>query len=378
VSAPVEQRTSRYGFSGWHSLRKCKRGRYAVPDRCVLILIAAFLLLLSPEAGAVKEVKRVLIFNIFEPLASPGVGLMDQAIVTGLKNSPFQIELYSENLEAGLFPDEASQRQIRDWYIRKYRDHKPDVIITVGPSPLKFMVESHEEAFPDIPIIFCGSTEEMLGGLKLDSDFTGTWGVAQPEKTLIAALRLLPSTKHLVVAGGVGAYDRDLESLAKKSFRGYESKLDITYLTYLDMPTLLERLKHLPTNTIVYHTAITQDAAGTHFIDATQSVPMIAGAANAPVFVVDDVDVGRGSTGGDVLSLAAEGRTAAEMAVRVLNGEKPANILVVKSPNIYMFDWRALQRWGLKKKTCLLAVWCSIESRPFGKPIGDTFLPVFF
>jgi PAS domain S-box-containing protein len=211
------------------------------------------------------------------------------------------------------------------------------------------MVESHDEAFPGIPIIFCGSTEEMLGGLKLDSDFTGTWGVAQPEKTLIAALRLLPSTKHLVVVGGVGTYDRDLESFAKKSFRGYESKLDITYLTDLDMPALLERLKHLRANTIVYHTAITQDAAGTRFIDATQSVPMIAGAANAPVFVVDDVDVGRGSTGGYVLSLAAEGRTAAEMAVRVLNGEKPANIPVVKSPNIYMFDWRAMQRFGLKE-----------------------------
>jgi PAS domain S-box-containing protein len=353
LSAPVEQRTDHYWFSDRHPLRKCKRGRYAIPETRVLILIAAiavFLLLQSPAAGAATEVKRVLILNIFEPLASPGVGLMDQAIVTGLKNSPYQIELYSENLEAGLFPDEASQRQIRDWYIRKYRDHKPDVIIAVGPSPLKFMVESHEESFPGIPIIFCGSTEEMLGELKLDSDFTGTWGVAQPEKTLTAALRLLPSTKHLVVVGGVGAYDRDLESLAKKSLRGYESKLDITYLTDLDMPTLLGRLKHLPTNTIVYHTAITQDAAGTHFIDAAQSVPMIASAANAPVFVVDDVDVGRGSTGGDVLSFAAEGQTAAEMAVRVLNGEKPATIPVVKSPNIYMFDWRALQRWGLKEK----------------------------
>lgn len=312
-------------------------------------VVTAFPMLPSPSTASAREVKRVLILNIFEPLASPGVGLMDQAIVTGLKNSPYQIELYSENLESVLFSDEASQRQIRDWYIRKYHDRKPDVIITVGPTPLKFMVESHEESFPGIPIIFCGSTEEMLGGLKLDSHFTGTWGVAQPEKTVIAALRLLPSTKHLVVVGGVGAYDRDLESLARKSFRGYESKLDITYLTDLDMPTLLERLKHLPPNTIVYHTAITQDAAGTHFIDAAQSVPMIASAANAPVFVVDDVDVGRGSVGGYVLSLAAEGETAAEMAVRVLNGEKPADIPVEKSPNIYMFDWRAMQRFGLKE-----------------------------
>ncbi|QNI31136.1 PAS domain S-box protein [Alloacidobacterium dinghuense] len=354
MSAPMEQRTCHYWFSDRHPLKKCKRGRYPIPDTRVLILIAAvaaFLLLQPPSAGAAKEVRRVLILNVFGPLSSPGVALIDQAIVAGLEKAPYQIELYHEEMESALFPDEASQRDFREWFIRRYSDRKPDVIITVGPSPLNFMVESHEEAFPGIPIIFCGSTEEMLGGLKLDSDFTGTWGVAQPEKTLIAALRLLPSTKHLVVVGGVGLYERDLESVAKKSFQGYESKLDITYLTDLDMPTLIERLKHLPTNTIVYHTAITQDAAGTRFIDATQSVPMIAGAANAPVFVVDDVDVGRGSTGGYVLSLAAEGRTAAEMAVRVLKGEKPANIPVVKSPNIYMFDWRAMQRFGLKEST---------------------------
>ena len=33
---------------------------------------------------------------------------MDQAIVANLESAPYQIELYSEDLEATLFPDEAS------------------------------------------------------------------------------------------------------------------------------------------------------------------------------------------------------------------------------------------------------------------------------
>ena len=64
------------------------------------------------------------------------------------------------------------------------------------------------------------------------------------------------------------------------------------------MPALVERLKHLPDHTIVYHTSIMQDADGTRFIDASQSVPMIASAARAPVFIVDDVDLGKGTVGG--------------------------------------------------------------------------------
>ena len=32
-----------------------------------------------------------------------------------------------------------------------------------------------------------------------------------------------------------------------------------------------------------------------------------------------------------------------------MNGEKPQDIPIVKSANVFTFDWRALQRWGLKE-----------------------------
>jgi PAS domain S-box-containing protein len=312
-------------------------------------LLGVFLFLQSPATAQIKETRRVLIFNDFGSVSSPGFAAIDQVILAGLEKSPYQIEFYNENLEVTLFSDQASQRKFREWYAVKYHDHKPDLIITAGPASLKFMVEWHEITFPNTPIIFCGSTEEMLDKLKLDSHFTGVWAVAQPEKTLEAALHLQPATKHVVVVGGVAPFDRFNEGIVKKGLRGYESTLDFTYLTDLDVPTLVERLRHLPSNTIVFHTSITQDAVGARFIDASQSVPMVASAANAPVFVLDDVDLGRGSVGGDLLSWAATGQLAAEMAVRIFNGEKPQNIPIAKSANVYMFDWRALQRWGLKE-----------------------------
>jgi PAS domain S-box-containing protein len=315
----------------------------------VLLLVGCLLLFQDPAPAQVKEVRRVLVFNDLGSMSSPGFAAVDQAIAAGLEKSPYQIEFYNEHLEATLFPEEASQRQFREWFAIKYHDRKPDVIIAAGQASLKFMVESHEKAFPNTAIIFCGSTEEMLHKLKLDSYFTGVWAVAEPEKTLKTALRLQPATKHVVVVGGVGTFDRDTEGIVRRSLRNYESTLDFTYLTDLDVATLLERLRHLPSNTIVFHTSITQDAKGTRFIDATQSVPMVASAANAPVFVLDDVDLGLGSVGGDLLSWAATGQLAAEMAVRVLNGEKPQDIPIVKSPNVYMFDGRALRRWGFKE-----------------------------
>ena len=317
--------------------------------RFTLVVVIALFFLQSPLAQQQRIVRRVLIFNDFSSISSPGIATLDQAIAAGLASSPYQIELYNENLEATLFPDEASQHRFREWYIRKYADRKPDVIITVGPASLRFMIESHESSFPNIPVIFCGTTEEMTDQLKPDSHFTGVWGVAQPEKTLIAALHLQPETKHVVVVGGTGAFDRSLEALTKESLRNYESQFEFTYLTNLDIPALLERLRRLPSKTIVYHTSMMEDAAGTHFIDATQAVPMIANAANAPVFVMDDVDVGEGTVGGYVVSWAADGQVAAGIAVRILGGVKPQEIPVVRNNNVYLFDWRALRRWGLKE-----------------------------
>jgi PAS domain S-box-containing protein len=315
----------------------------------VLLLLAFFLLFRIVTLAEINGVRRVLVFNDFDPIASPGVAMLDQAIFTAVSQSRYHVEWYDEILGANLFTDEASQRHIREWYVRKYQDHKPNLIIAVGPASLQFMVESHERFFPGIPIIFCGSSEEMLERLKPDSHFTGVWGTVRPEETFKAAVHLQPTTKHVVVVGGVGAYDRYLERIVKASLQNYESKFEFTYLTDQDMPTLLGRLSRLPSNTIVLYTSIFQDAAGAHFIDANQSAPMVAGATNVPVFVLFDVNFGAGAVGGDIISFASDGKIAGQMAVSILNGEKLGDIPVVKNANVMMFDWRALRHWGFKE-----------------------------
>jgi hypothetical protein len=304
-----------YGIAGWfwyivrHGQSRDRQDWAALKLLPILLLIIVALsaLVQSTLAVPVKEVRRILVFNDYDDIASPGVGLLDRAIFAALSKSRYQIEWHSENLEATFFSDETSQRRIREWYIRKYEDRQPDLIVAVGPTSLQFMVDSHEKFFPGVPIVFCGSSEEMLEKLKPDSHFTGVWGVAQPEETLKAALRLRPDTKHVVVVGGVGAYDRYVEEIVKRSLHGYESKFDVTYLTDLDMSTLLERLRQLPNNTIVLHTSFVQDAVGARFVNASQSNPMIASAANAPVFVLSDVDLGAGTVGGNMISFASDG-----------------------------------------------------------------------
>ena len=123
-------------------------------------MTALFALLLPQSIAAAPqtEARRVLVFNDLGSISSPGFAAIDQAIFAALQGSPYRIEFYNENLETTLFPGKDYQREFREAYVRKYRDRKPDVIIAVGQDSLKFLVESHATAFPNVPIIFCGST----------------------------------------------------------------------------------------------------------------------------------------------------------------------------------------------------------------------------
>jgi hypothetical protein len=226
-----------------------------------LLLMACCVVAQCAEVSPAKDVRRVLLLYPLGP-SSPTIALIDREIRTALEQSPYQLEFYTEYMDTNLFPDDASQRGFRRWYIHKYRDRKPDVIVAVATGPIRFMIESHARFFPDTPIVFCCAGEEQVGEPKVDSDFAGVWTTLEPAKTLDVALQLQPGTRHVVVVSGAAASDRYLEGLVKKSLANYEKRLEVTYLDNLEMPMLLERLKRLPDHTLVLYVNLQQDSGG--------------------------------------------------------------------------------------------------------------------
>ena len=313
----------------------------------LLATLVAIVLSYPIAAAPAKQVKRILILNE-AGTSYPAINIINDGIQTALQGSPYQLEFYSEYLDTVLFPDPAAQQEFRAFYIRKYQNRRPDVIITVGPSPLRFMLEVHQSAFPGIPIIFCLPNGTVPGAPKLDSDFTGVEIDMAPAETVQVALSLQPGTKHVAVVGGVSDFDRRGQAWVKERLKAFTDQVDIISMTDLAMPDLLERLEHLPTHTVVLLTSVGQDAAGTRF-KSSEVGSMVAAAANAPVFGLFDIYLGHGEVGGCLSSLAKQGKAAGNMALRVLNGEKLKDISSVKSMTTYMFDWRALKHWGLNE-----------------------------
>jgi PAS domain S-box-containing protein len=300
-------------------------------------------------AASAEENRRVLVFYELGR-SSTAVALADREIREVLeKQTTYHIDLYVEYMETTLFADHTSQQKIREWYLEKYRDRQPDVIVAAGGTPIDFMINAHEKNFPGVPIVICGTTENWTNRPGLDPQFTGTWVDLDPAKTLDVALKLQPDTQQVIVVNGASPFDESLEALFRKTLHSYEDKLRFTYLSGLAMASLLARLGQTPDHTIILFGTISQDGLGERFISATQALPMVVGAANAPIFVLGDPLVGQGSVGGYVGSYAAQGRIAAEDVMKILGGAKPHDIPIVRGPNVYLFDWRALKRWNFNE-----------------------------
>ena len=158
---------------------------------------------------------------------------------------------------------------------------------------------------------------------------------------------MLPETRHLFVVAGQSDYDRRLTALVKTDLISYENKLDVTYLTDLPMSKLLERVRHLPDHSIVLYLSFFKDAQGREFLNIAEALPMIAGAANAPVFGIADTQLGHGIVGGFVVSFEEQGKIVGRDALEILAGKPPQDIPIVHGPSLYLFDWRQLHRWNL-------------------------------
>lgn len=312
-------------------------------------LFALSLLFHSSALAQTKPIRRVLILNE-AGTAYPGINLVDQGLRVALDNAPYKIEYYREYMETVLFPEQVEQQRFREFVLSRYRNRRPDVIVTVGPSPLKFMIEVHKKFFPDIPVVFCLPNGILPGHPEVDTDFTGVETSWEPSDTLHAAVRLKPDTRRvLVVGGGTSQMGKQTLAVVRQRLRSYTGSIEISYLTNCTMPDLLEQIRHLPPHTVILFIGLAQDAAGTRFT-GVESSSMVTAAANAPVFGLTDIYLRHGEVGGKLYSLTSDGRVAGALVLRLLNGEKPQNVGIVEGRSTYMFDWRALRRWGLKEK----------------------------
>jgi signal transduction histidine kinase len=243
-------------------------------------------------------------------------------------------------------PDVDYQTQVREWYGRKYANRKLDLIVTIGPEAHKFIQTEHARLFGGVPVVFCFDIKTDRNDRAPDPDFTGVWMDFDPVSTVNVARRLLPATKHVVVVAGDGLFDQLFSNTVRVKLQGYQG-VDFTYLTDIDLPSLLAKVRSLSQDSIILYLTVTKVRHEQHLF-ALLTLPLVSNAANVPVFGMADLMIGRGIVGGHVTNVTDVGPLTADIAFRILQGAMPQTIPEITGANRYAFDWKQLKQWGLE------------------------------
>lgn len=117
-------------------------------------------------------------------------------------------------------------------------------------------------------------------------------------------------------------------------------------INYGRLRTVPQALSSLPPHTVVFFVTATRDSASNNYHNP-DVLRQISAASSAPIYGTTVAQLGSGIVGGSIVSFEAFGVQTAELGLRVLAGEKPQTIAPHGVPNLNMFDWRELHRWGI-------------------------------
>lgn len=236
---------------------------------------------------------------------------------------------------------------LKNLFRMRYSRDEFALIIACDDDAFRFLRKYRDELFGTTPVVFCGVnyfTPELLDG------FTNCTGVVEAydlRATLDFALKVHPNTKRVYVINddtvtGV-ANRRRVDEIAPD----YTNRVVFAHLHDTTMRELIAEVMAIPSDSLLLLMSFNRDRAGQEF-RYRDAARMILSSAGVPAYGVWDFYLGSGIVGGCLTSGESQGRSAAELARRILMGESASNIPVVtESPNRYMFDYRQLVRWKI-------------------------------
>jgi len=178
----------------------------------------------------------------------------------------------------------------------------------------------------------------------------------------------------ILVVLGASAYERGQAEKGKELFAPFAGRVELSYTNGLSLEQVEERVSKLGDDALVLFGSFLQDAAGRDY-DNTAPLTRISRASHRPVFGVIYEDLGAGILGGELVSMQHVGKVAADLALRVLGGERASAIPLADVGLTPMFDARELERWGLPDRMLPPASIVLHRTRGLfeqhGKAIGD-------
>jgi PAS domain S-box-containing protein len=251
-----------------------------------------------------------------------------------------------EHLDTKRHPEPAYLSFLRQYLQAKYQGRHVDLIMTLDNPALDLLLTYRDELFPGVPVVFAGVNFYQPAMLQGQEKITGVAEVQDIEGTLRLALSLHPEARQALVIHDYTASGLAVREDTEAILPAFAGTLDIKFSPNVAFSELEEQLRALPPEALVLIMTYVTDSSGRTFA-RNESTRLIDAASPAPVYAMHETRLGDGIVGGLLLAGEEHGKQAAEIALRVLGGEDPAQIPVVVSRSRPMFDYSQLKQFGI-------------------------------
>jgi hypothetical protein len=316
----------------------------------LLIVPLAIAAALSTPTSSLADVepRRVLMLHSFGLRYKPWTEYAE-LIRTELSRRK-SIDFHDHSLLDARIGDPVAKGAFVDYLQARYAGNPPDLIIAIGTPAASFVQQYRHQLFPKAPMLFTVVQKARVNYDNLTDNDTVVASENANPLLFEHILHVLPKTKTIAIVSGTSPAEQFWQGvLRREALPSLAGRVQFKWYNELSFEDILKDASNLPPHTAIYWQLMIVDAAGvTH--EGPGSLLRLAATANALIFTHDDAVFGDGVFVGPMQPKAEVARTTAEVAVRILDGEKAGDI---KTPPLPLsppkYDWRLMQRFEISE-----------------------------
>ncbi len=254
------------------------------------------------------------------------------------------IYIYTEFLDSKRVVFNDLKSAVASYFDNKYKGISIDLLVAADNVALDFILEYKKNSFfKDVPIVFCGISNPKEYHIIKD-DLYGVVEVDAFNLSFSKFLQIFPQTEQIYFISDRSQLGKVYTKIAR-AFTSSNSHLKLNVIDSVDKKTLADQIRSLKQkNTILLYAGTNIDGSGkpTNYYEISE---LVAKNALIPAFSGDIIDI-QGYTGGYYTSRETHGVETAQLAEKILKGNKPKERLVYSK--VYgLFDYNLLTKYKI-------------------------------
>ncbi len=312
---------------------------------CRAVLHVCVCIVLAGSAHAMTQ-PSVLILNSYHPGMDWCDGLTRGAR-DALERAFPRLEPRIEYMDWKRTPSPESLRILFDRLQYVCRRHPVDLVIANDNAALEFVTQHRARLFPKALLVYAG-----INGYDRIAGTLPRWSTGVAEQfsygdAIASALRLRPDAHRIHIITEPTESGLETRKEIQRVMAQWPG-IEAVYVPGTNYRTMLQALRHVPADEVVFLTYYASDAQG-HYVGWRQAGHDISEASPAPVFTAYGDLLGTGVVGGACIRAYDQGRQAGDMAVRLLHGASIQQVPPITRLTLqHIYDHRALTRHHLQ------------------------------